>query len=173
MAPITEREAHLISLLRRRTDLGHLSMTRTHRGFQANHRPLGKDGYQCEIEQDPVEALIAVLGRGKFETEAEFEARIGVRTSKFVGTGETVRYFYHPESDSLFTLLADDPGIEKLDPLCDEIDFDQYELLKARQRQGHSDDPALDTALVEDAVKLEALGADPGPTLDDIDDLLG
>lgn len=37
----------------------------------------------------------------------------------------------------------------------------------------HADDPVLNAALAEDAAKLEALGADAGPTLDDLDDLLG
>ncbi|WGM47696.1 hypothetical protein KOAAANKH_02578 [Brevundimonas sp. NIBR10] len=34
----------------------------------------------------------------------------------------------------------------------------------------HSTDPVMDAALREDAAMLEAMGQDPGPTLDDLED---
>lgn len=38
-------------------------------------------------------------------------------------------------------------------------------------RRRHTTDADMDTALSEDAAKLTSFGADPGPTLHDLDDL--
>lgn len=37
-----------------------------------------------------------------------------------------MRFFYHPESDSLFTTSDDEEGIDMRDPLCEEIDEETY-----------------------------------------------
>lgn len=57
------------------------------------------------------------------------------------------RYWYHPESDSLFTTADDEPEIARFDPMTEELTEADYRRIQWRQEDALWSELATDPLL--------------------------